>query len=765
MMGGRCHALLALRGLVIVGLLWILAASGVAAEPAPSNESVEGTTPPDGSLAPLKPEAAAQACAGAWTLTSLQLQERELVFSLCMLRETSGNEGLSSADDDARTRLDVTFQRARRVEWQLRLLTRLVPKGLHPDDLPDTTLPKAEAGCLDLQVAKDERSTLWLDGTKVEVGRVDEVSMDVPHMLAVMHRKAPGEWVVEAEETVEIPSAAADTSECLVVELDLRSSRGVALTPVVVDDACGDFGPSGSAVWGNAARFLERNAPRAGLSFRDLNGVARAAKWLEDVQSSLTSLGGEPLGAKRGQRATEYQVALAGAELWRQGVQEVISLEVQCRRDPSSVGLRLSVVGRSLNLDVLHASNVDPVAGIELGGLIEVDTELVHDSDAVEPAVRHLISRLLELRYLQFTEFRREVPFAQQIAMVVEFVDPAGGPEYEFAATPRFDAFAPDRSMAAAICPSLENTGRVAGRPPEDVTLGRPLASPRWKERSHSARTRTYLLQLDPPRPGPIIVRAQLATNGAEMVEYRCLDVVQAPRMITAELAIGALEHDKRISGRTSLRTSLTVDFLAPLRGSIGRVSLERFHLGMGGGVSIVNRRYEALPAWDGLPMVEPTDQPASMPLLDRDVSLEWNRYSVVLGPRGAIVVRPLCRPRWRHGGGWCSQPRRGFVVVVAGAIDLDLGFFQARVHPDSYSVSQGDLPIADFDVDMTAKLLLGYQLSPRQAVSIGLIAWIPGIDDRTVAFFQGQFPQQRSTPSYDFFPMLGGLLRYGWSL
>lgn len=828
--------LIVMRWVVAVVALLGMVREGLAAAPANAPDPVREAQ---------DHEAAAQWCAAAWTLTSLRVDERELVFALCVLGETSDGE-LSVKGSVSKARIERLITGTSRVKarnsWQLERLVELLPASLIPPSKREATAVTPQArevtlvvgdatqaivlidgifgietakvtdeskkvtvsvhaselvvigkgpkgrptfvrrisidgktdsekgdepieislatpeqetlGCLDLQVAKDDRSELWLDGKRIEAGP-QPVRLGVPHTLTVMHRGAAGTWIVEVEETLAERHYA---TECSLEELDLRSSKGIALTPVGVDDSCGDFGPSGSAVWGDAARFIEQNAPRAGLTFRDLNGVATAAHWLEDVRHSLTSLGGEPVGASRGDRATEREIATAGAELWRQGVRQVVSLEVQCRRDPRTSGLRLSVVGRILDLETLHESNHDSVAGVDLDGLIEVDTEVISDLDAVEPAVRRLVARLLDLRYLFFAEFRRQVWFSQEISVVVELIDPAEGPEHHLEVTPSFDAFAPDRSMAAAICPGLEATGRIAGRPPEEVTLGRRMAAPHWEEQSHSSYTRTFMLHVDPRQPGPVILRATWASSQGRLAEYRCIDVIQAPRMLTGELSIGAAELGREHAQRSSLRTSLTVDFLSPLRDK-----REWFHLGVGGGLNLMTRRYDALPSWDGLPTA--AEAPPELFVDDGNTSLEWNRYGLVLGPRAAGVWRPLCWRTERRAARGCGSVTRRFLLTVMGSVDLDVGFFDAERLPEAFSAARGELPLADFDLDVSVKALLGYQLSSRQVVSLGLTLWLPGIDDRIIASFQRQYPRERSSPDYDFFPMLGGTLRYGWSL
>jgi hypothetical protein len=172
-----------MRCLFAVGLLVGVPSESLAAEPearACSKDEADAGGPAQTAK---DPEKAAQRCAAAWTLTSLRVAERELVFALCMLGETEDGN-LAAQGDDSKKRIERLVARASRVAvrnpWQFARFVELVPVGLLPSTGPEALVVVPEPREVTLRVEECTESIVVVDGVYgVETVKVDAGSTTV----------------------------------------------------------------------------------------------------------------------------------------------------------------------------------------------------------------------------------------------------------------------------------------------------------------------------------------------------------------------------------------------------------------------------------------------------------------------------------------------------------------------------------------------------------------------------------------------------------
>lgn len=622
-------------------------------------------------------------------------------------------------------------------ELLLPIVNTRVAAGRTVLDLTD----RSDTSCLSLDVAVGPGRVVLLDGQVVETA-VPIVPRGL-HTLSIL-RPVGDAWVIESEDVVDA-NLTTFRNECSPVQLDLRPSRGVTLTPVNVDDSCGDFGPSGSRIWGTAARHLQESSRRSRLEFRDLHGVASAADWLREIQAALTSLGGDPIGADRGDLDTVKSVGVSASELWRQGVSRVISLEVQCRRDPAGHGLRISLLGRVLKTDLVHRRLQDPVTGVPLREIIRIETEALEEVRLIEPAVRRVVSRLLDLAYLRFAVSPDEVFYADRIEATVELID---GPHSTV--QPIFQAFEAPEPVAGSICERLQSSGRLAGRDPSAGSLGREVDIITARETEESGASRTYHLSINPRRPGTLILRTMVPGQPSGAA-YHCIDVIQERRQmfVRAGGGTGFGQNLRRpLTPRESTLTRIELGFLTNVRRHGG------FQLGFGGGFGTVATRLpEGAPDWADL--VRAAEAGEALP----EGEVSWLRYAILLGPR-AMWRFSFCRKE----SGTCPRIVRRLLWGLDITLDADIGIFQPREVPEGLVEFRSRFEPADFDIDVSIGALVGLRHSPRQAILVGINIWTTGADDFVLSrVFRTQ--QDRGSPTYDSAWVWGIVARYDWSL
>ncbi|MCA9694889.1 MAG: hypothetical protein KC636_35250 [Myxococcales bacterium] len=636
-----------------------------------------------------------------------------------------------------------------------------IPVSWFEGPLSSTTILKiddqAVLSCLNLQVAVDPGAQIFIDGRQVHNGPV-VVSRPQrarsEHRMTVMHRDANASaWVINAEETIEVTRKYTSTLGCEPVSLDLRSSRAVALTSVRVNEACAATGVDGAAVWGGAARFLQENGSRAGLAFRDFDGVAQVVKHLQEIERALGALGGDPVGASRGSRDTRTSISTAARELWRQGIGRVISLELQCREGAAGEQT-ISLLGRSVDIDLIHEEAKDPLVGVDLGRLVTIETEDLNGNEGVAPATRRLVSRLLQLRYIRFASAPRTVLYTEPMTLVVELYDP-GGADHD-ADTITIEAFGASEATADAICDPLMETGRVAGRVPEDAALGRRRDIVRVKSASagqSTARARAYAVELRPRAPETLIIRGVLgAAKRPKHVIYHCVTIENTYRRLWLQLSIGGMvpigTAPRLAMGR--IETGL---LLTSSRTGHG------MHLGPVLGFQAMNYQRSAPPSWDDLA----TGASGEAVYTDGGAApIGWNRFSVLLGARvnghfSWCVVRRSC-------GHW----GRRFKFFVSGGLTANVGFIDARDVPTALTTFL-DAPRVDVDLDLdVAVSLLNLFVSNRHGFGIVFDAHLFAFDDGLWDFVQAAL-KQPARPSarinHDFgFAATAGI-RYTWDL
>lgn len=266
--------------------------------------------------------------------------------------------------------------------------------------------------CLSLDVALPPGAALFVDGAAVPqvdraVARTFAVTRTA-HQLVVVECDARG-CFTRYEDTIAAERLARRVNECEVVRLDLRrrACPTVAILGANQGEACRDAPLRADALRRAATEYLERGRPRERYAFRDLAAMAAATDALVALRGRLSqhASGG---GAETGADGVDL---LGGAahEAWRQGIDVLLSFELQCA--PRGREWRYALEATRINLSSAFSRGALGGAGFDLTSFVETELEALGAAEQFEAALVRVIDRSLRLPYLRLLAARVVAPY------------------------------------------------------------------------------------------------------------------------------------------------------------------------------------------------------------------------------------------------------------------------------------------------------------------------------------------------------------------
>ena len=265
-----------------------------------------------------------------------------------------------------------------------------------------------EFGCLRLSVDLDADTTLMIDGRVLSRGqRLAHRTVGVqagPHELVALRCATAEQCVVRFRETLPATVTTGTQNLCHDVALDLHQPRSVAIVRASAAPGC-----DAALAWQAdllAADYLRNNEARTGRVFRDLASYATLTTALGSLRDSLNPASGGTVGGATGSDSLET-VATVAKEAWRQGIDELVSLELRCGSD----GKSLSLQGSAISVREVFGRDRGEVAGLDLKQLLRLQTLAFRSQAQLESTVGGLLDQLLGRSYLRLREGQRAFPY------------------------------------------------------------------------------------------------------------------------------------------------------------------------------------------------------------------------------------------------------------------------------------------------------------------------------------------------------------------
>ena len=484
-----------------------------------------------------------------------------------------------------------------------------------------------EVGCLRLSVDLDAHTALLLDGRVLTRGQpLAHRSFGVhagDHELVALRCAEGGECVVRFRESLPAGPRTSTQNLCQDVALDLHQPRSVAVLRTVAAPGC-----DAALAWQAgvlAADYLRRNEAATGRVFRDLASYATLTEALGSLRTSLNPAAGAAVGAATGADGLEL-VGTVAKEAWRQGIDELITLELRCAGQDGG----LSLEGNALSVREVFTRARGEVAGLDLKRLLRVQSLRLGAEAQLESTVGGVLDQLLGRSYLRIREGAAGFPYRHTARLeLAAFGDAASDGRPTLTAYALADAHRP----APALCRTLRGPDERAGFAAAEAlthTLGaaRPMrvtgedeAAQAGHAELRSAGATLLTATLRATRPGTylVVARWQAADGRAGPVaDATCIRFevpdgeLWASVMFAPDLTVVTPIRDYR---SRHLRVMLGHTWYRPL-GWLG--------LGVAGGYSYTRYLSAAgLPAW----------QDFGVPPMRTRQSLEWHRHAVLLGP------------------------------------------------------------------------------------------------------------------------------------
>ena len=99
-------------------------------------------------------------------------------------------------------------------------------------------------------------------------------------------------------------------------------------------------------------------------------------------------------------------------------------------------------------------------------------------------------------------------------------------------------------------------------------------------------------------------------------------------------------------------------------------------------------------------------------------------------------------------------------MLWYGGGFEAEVVLTDRRPLPAAARRFRSQLQSPEFDVAFQVSAMVGYMLSPEQAVTFGFAAWVPGLDDGVGSLRR---PAARSDPNYDLLVYGGFVAGYKW--
>lgn len=268
------------------------------------------------------------------------------------------------------------------------------------------------AGCLRLSVDLDADTALLLDGHVLTDGeRLAHRTVGVvagAHELVALRCAGGSECAVRFREVLPASAQTGTQNLCQDLALDLHQPRSVAILRVSAAPGC-----DAALAWranGVATDYLRRNQSRTGRVFRDLASYATLTEALGAMRTSLNPAAGATVGASTGADSLEL-VATVAKEAWRQGIDELVSLELRCTAGDAPA---LTLQGSSISVREVFGRSRGDVAGLDLTKLLRLQSLEFRSDAQLQSTVEGVLDQLLGRSYLRIREGAASFPYRQR---------------------------------------------------------------------------------------------------------------------------------------------------------------------------------------------------------------------------------------------------------------------------------------------------------------------------------------------------------------
>lgn len=539
------------------------------------------------------------------------------------------------------------------------------------------------------------------------------------HELVALRCTAKGECSVRFRESLAAGPRTGTQNLCQDVALDLHQPRSVAILRTVAAPGC-----DAALAWQAgvvAADYLRRNEAVTGRVFRDLASYATLTEALGSLRTSLNPSAGAVVGADTGADSLEL-VGTVAKEAWRQGIDELITLELRCGGD----GDDLSLEGNALSVREIFTRARGELAGLDLKQLLRVQSLRLGSEAQLESTVGGVLDQLLGRSYLRIREGAAAFPYRQTARFeLAAFGDTTTDGRPTLSAHQIAKAHQP----SPALCRTLRGVDGRAGLSTVE-TLTRSLGAAKLMRisgddetadaghaelRSAKATALTATLRADSPGTYLIVARWRAPDGRAgPVVDATC---------VRFEVPDGELWASIGFTPDLTLRTPVRELRSRHLRVMLGHTwyrPLRWLGLGVVGGYTYTSYLSEAgLPSWQDFGVA---------PEQTRE-SLEWHRHALVVGPLVELRSR---RATW-------PVELRGRLSAGLGAalIDVSRLITDDRLGADSDFATAAQFATENLRVrptlDATLELGFGYNAGPLALAHVFTLGMV-GINDMNSA-------------------------------
>ena len=560
--------------------------------------------------------------------------------------------------------------------------------------------------CVNLDVRLGPSATVYVDGAPIPrdesgVSRVLSVTREAHEIVAVECPEGAGRCHVRYRE--ELPAAALQrkTHQCLGVRLDIaaRARPTVAVLDATQGEGCREAPLRTDGLRQGAADHLTQGPSRATHEFRDLAAFAAATDALSALRTRLQQ-GGGTTGAPGGAADGVDLLGSAAKEAWRQGIDVLLSFELQCVRRGDAWAYRLAAT--RVALSSMFSRGRYSGRALDLGSFIETVSEEFRVVDHLQVALASAIDRSLATAYLRLLVDAPARPSRAGAEVTVQHYRGRGGE-----AGPEIAVLARRLTVGGArpaICRDLAGGRRrapellAAAQRAYDNAAGRPI-------RLHLDRDRGGVdgelaggndhARLPGGVPGWYLLVARWVGDEGPR-DAACVELVTTRREIWGDvtMSIGALHLAPHLNPDQSY-----------VRARAGYLYYLLPNVGVGAVFGYAHTAYAydfGRPAWQDF--AEAGNQP-----------LEWSRHALLAG--GAVEART-------------RFARLPFDLRLRAVPTLSVGFLDLRRIPPTMKTfaggADGNARNLDVDLDIHFDAIISYvvgKVSIQHIVLLGLHA------------------------------------------
>lgn len=574
--------------------------------------------------------------------------------------------------------------------------------------------------CVDLEVRLGKDAQVFVDGAAIPrdergVSRVLTLTRQDHEIVALECPRGDAPCHVRYREQLPASALQRRTNQCLGVRLDLsaRARPTVAILDATQGQSCSEAPLRADGLRRGAAEHLLSGAPRESHDFRDLAAFAAATDALSALRVRLHSTAGAATGPEAGADGSDL-LGTAAKEAWRQGIDVLLSFDLQCVRREDAWVYRLTAT--RIALSSMFSRGRYGGGSLDLGSFIETSVEEFRMIERLSVALAGVIDRSLAVPYMRVLADATTVAYRRGVALLVQSHAPdrdldacAAAPEVSGANCRERTVVVRARRLTLAslrpeLCRRIEQT--IAPDPALlqeaqrafDAGRGAPLELSLQADSAEGIghrSARSDRAHLRGQVPGWYLVLARWEGDATPRAAA-CVELMAPPREIWADLAVsfGSL-HVYPNPGSEQLYARTRVGYTHYVRPVVG--------VGVFAGYGYSQH------AWPG-------GRPAWQDLAASDSGpLTWQRHGLLLG--GVIEART-------------RVARLPFDLRLRAAPTLNAAFLRfGRIPPQFIQFLGNASDEFDVDVDLHVDAVVGYNIG-RVALQHILLLGIHALDD-----------------------------------